>query len=88
MIPQRLRYPGAPAPRWWELEDAAVDIGGFPPDRSHLATALLIELICDHANDWFTIPIPSPARRGGTTPPSSGVVVTLGRLRVKDAFDD
>ncbi len=61
VLPQRLAYPGAPAPRWWQIEDAAVDIGGFPPDRSHLATALLIELICDHANDWFTIPIPSPA---------------------------
>jgi hypothetical protein len=88
VVPQRLRYPGAPGPRWWELEDAAVDIGGFPPDRSHLATALLIELICDHANDWFTIPVPSPApSEDGTLPPSSGVVVTLGRLRVKDSFD-
>ena len=44
VVPQRLHYPGAPAPRWWQIEDAAVDIGGFPPDRSHLATALLIEL--------------------------------------------
>ena len=90
VIPQRLHYPGAPAPRWWQIEDAAVDIGGFPPDRSHLATALLIELICDHANDWFTIPIPSPAppAPGEMPPPSTGVVVTLDRPRVKDSFDD
>ena len=90
VIPQRLRYPGAPAPRWWEIEDAAVDIGGFPPDRSHLATALLIELVCDHANDWFTIPVPPPAppADGTPTPPSSGVVVSLRGLRVKDSFDD
>jgi hypothetical protein len=83
VIPQRLRYPGAPAPRWWEIEDAAVDIGGFPPDRSHFATALLIELICDHANDWFTLPIPPPQEGA-----SSGVVVSLGALRVRDSFDD
>jgi len=90
VVPQRLRYPGAPAPRWWEIEDAAVDIGGFPPDRSHLATALLIELVCDHANDWFTIPIPPPApdRDTGTTPPSSGVVVTLDHVHVRDSFGD
>ena len=73
VVPQRLHYPGAPAPRWWQIEDSAVDIGGFPPDRSHLATALLIELICDHANDWFTVPVPSPAPPpDGEAPPSSG----------------
>ena len=89
VVPQRLHYPGAPAPRWWQIEDAAVDIGGFPPDRSHLATALLIELVCDHANDWFTVPVPSPAPLpDGETPPSSGVVVSLGAARVKDSFDD
>jgi hypothetical protein len=89
IVPQRLHYPGAPAPRWWQIEDAAVDIGGFPPDRSHLATALLIELICDHANDWFTVPVPPPAPLpAGGTPPSSGVVVTLGSARVKDSFDE
>ena len=89
VVPQRLHYPGAPAPRWWQIEDAAVDIGGFPPDRSHLATALLIELISDHANDWFTVPIPSPAPAPDqTTPASSGVVVTLSKTRVKDSFDD
>jgi hypothetical protein len=89
VVPQRLHYPGAPAPRWWQIEDAAVDIGGFPPDRAHLATALLIELICDHANDWFTLPVPSPAPVDGQpTPPSSGVVVSLDNARVKDSFDD
>ncbi|MEO7784359.1 MAG: hypothetical protein ABIR97_07295 [Terracoccus sp.] len=89
VVPQRLHYPGAPAPRWWQIEDSAVDIGGFPPDRAHLATALLIELICDHANDWFTVPIPSPAPPpdGSGPPPSSGVVVTLSGIRAKDGFD-
>ncbi|MFG2076338.1 hypothetical protein [Nonomuraea maritima] len=89
VLPQRLQYPGAPGPRWWQIEDSAVDIGGFPPDRAHLATALLIELICDHANDWFTFPVPAPRPRPGQDPPpTSGVVVGLGRVRVKDGFDD
>ena len=89
VVPSRLQYPGAPAPRWWQIEDAAVDIGGFPPDRAHLATALLIELVSDHANDWFTMPVPSPAPAAdGSVPPSSGVVVTLGGVRVKNGFDE
>ncbi|WP_049561973.1 hypothetical protein [Nonomuraea sp. SBT364] len=89
VVPQRLQYPGAPGPRWWQIEDGAVDIGGFPPDRAHLATALLIELICDHANDWFTFPVPTPRTEPGQDPsPTSGVVVSLGTALVKDAFDD
>ena len=56
-----------------------VDIGGFPPDRSHLATALLIELVCDHANDWFMAPVPPPRlARAARRRPQRGVVVTLG----------
>ena len=43
VIPGRLDYPGAPNPRWWQLEDHAVDIGGFAPDRSHFATMLLLD---------------------------------------------
>ena len=90
VVPSRLHYPGAPAPRWWQIEDAAVDVGGFPPDRAHLATALLIELVSDHANDWFTMPVPPPAPGvdGGTTPASAGTVVTLGLVRVKNGFDE
>ena len=30
LTPGRLRYPGAPHPRWWQIEDARVDIGGLP----------------------------------------------------------
>ncbi|MGY1684980.1 hypothetical protein ACI8AK_05260 [Geodermatophilus sp. SYSU D00867] len=77
LIPGRLRYPGAPHPRWWQIEDARVDVGGFPPDRTHLATMLLIDLIASHGDDWFTFPLPT----------SSGSVVTLHEVTVVDAFD-
>ena len=61
VVPSRLDYPGAPNPRWWQLEDRAVDIGGFAPDRSHLATMLLIDVAMAHSDDWFSIHVPPPA---------------------------
>ena len=62
MIPGRLDYPGAPHPRWWQLENRAVDIGGFAPDRSHFATMLLLDVALAHADDWFSFPVPPPPR--------------------------
>lgn len=95
VIPGRLSYPGAPLPRWWQIERSAVDIGGFPPDRAHVPTTLLISLICGHADDWFTIAIPPPRPKkdgdgqpDGPAPPSTGVVVTLGTVTVRSSFGE
>jgi hypothetical protein len=84
VIPGRLDYPGAPNPRWWELENHAVDIGGFAPDRSHFATMLLLDVVLEHADDWFTFPVPPPADSDES--PSSGVLVTLSGVTVLDSF--
>jgi hypothetical protein len=77
-VPTPLHYPGAPDPRWWTIEDANVDVGGFPPDRSQFPTLLLIDLICSHSNDWFLCPLAAQV----------GQVVTIDKITVKDAFDD
>jgi hypothetical protein len=84
VIPGRLDYPGAPQPRWWQLENHAVDIGGFTPDRSHFATMLLLNVALEHADDWFTFPVPPPPNPATT--PSSGVLVTLDGVKVRDSF--
>jgi hypothetical protein len=85
VIPGRLDYPGAPHPRWWQLEDRAVDIGGFSPDRSHFATMLLLDVALAHADDWFSFPVPRPLDRNQ---PSSGVLVTLEGVTVRDSFGE
>jgi hypothetical protein len=77
-FPRRVVYPGAPLPRWWQIEDAHVDIGGYPPDRAHLATLLLIDLIVNQSDDWFTFPVDAMA----------GHVVTLDEVTVHDSFGD
>jgi hypothetical protein len=76
--PSRLRYPGAPLPRWWQIEDAAVIVGGHAPDRSRLATLVLIDLIVNQSDDWFSFPF-----EAGT-----GEVHTLDEVKVHDSFGD
>jgi hypothetical protein len=50
---------------------------------------LLIDLICGHADDWFTIPVSPPGPLpDGSVPPSSGVVVTLRLVKVRNTFDE
>lgn len=76
--PTRMRYPGAPAPRLWEIEDWQVDIGGYAPDRSHFATMLLIDLVVSHSDDWFTFPVGTAIAK----------IATLQSVTVRDSFGD
>lgn len=76
--PGRLRYPSAPLPRWWQIEDAAVSIGGQAPDRANLATLVLIDLVVNHSDDWFTFAVPARV----------GEVVTFDEATVVDSFGD
>jgi len=90
MVPSRLDYPGAPKPRWWQIEDHVVDLGAFAPDRSHLATMLLLDVVLEHGDDWFVVPVPPPPPPPGGAVgdvPSSGVLVSLDHVVVRDSFD-
>ena len=75
-IPTPLEYPGAPSTRWWQIENAEVDLGGYPPDSAHTPTALLTELIFSHSDDWFLFPVLAVA----------GHVVAIDTMRVRDSF--
>lgn len=89
VLSNRLHYPGAPQPRWWQIEDHNVDIGGFAPDRSHLGSMVMLDVVLAHSDDWFWFPVPSPLPlpNGGAPMPSVGVVVTLEQTIVRDSFD-
>lgn len=76
VIPAALQYPGAPNSRWWQIENADIDFGGYVPDSAHTPTALLTELIFSHSDDWFLFPVLARA----------GQVVLLQTLDVHDAF--
>lgn len=76
VFPAQLQYPGAPHDRWWEIESAEVDIGGFPPDRGRFATLLLTDLVLAHSVDWFLFPVNT----------HGGVILTLHEAIVTDGF--
>lgn len=61
VFPTPFEYPGAPHSRWWQIENAAVDIGGYPPDPAHFPTMLLVEMVFSHGDDWFVFPVTADA---------------------------
>jgi hypothetical protein len=75
-LPSRITFPSAPLPRWWQIEDAQVVVGGHAPDRAGLARLVLIDLIVNHSDDWFTFPVPA----------RTGEILTLETATVIDSF--
>ena len=57
LIPARVRYPGMPSSRFWEFEDARVDLGAVSVEAGDLARLLLLEFALVYGNDWFVLPI-------------------------------
>ena len=55
-LPAPVVFRGAPAPRYWELEDARIEYGLMPVGPTDLAQLLLIEYASTYGNDWFVVP--------------------------------
>jgi hypothetical protein len=60
VIPAPVRFPGMPASRYWEFEDARVDFGSVAAGPQQLAHLLLVDFAMLSADDWFVIPIEVP----------------------------
>jgi hypothetical protein len=69
-------FRGMPARRFWELEDASVDIGGLTAGAEDLGRLLLREFALIYGNDWFQVPLVVPV----------GSDVTIDSLVVADTF--
>lgn len=57
LLPQPVRFPGAPAERFWELEDAAVDLGAVSAAAEDLGRLVTVEFASAFGNDWYTAPV-------------------------------
>lgn len=72
-IPAPAEFAGMPDPRWWQLEDAAVDLGRIRADAADLASILVAEFALLYGNNWLVIPY---EQQLGSLAEVAGIVVT------------
>src|SRR5207248_7092913 len=75
-VPTPVSYGGMPAPRFWQMEDAASDLGAVEAAAHDVGRLLLVEFATVYGNDWFVLPIRV----------SSGTLTSIGDLVVSDVF--
>lgn len=76
LVPTPVQWPGMPAPRWWELEDANVDLNDVDAAPEDLSRLLLLEFALVYGNDWFELPVDAPV----------GSLVSVDGLTITDTF--
>ena len=60
LLASPLRYPGMPADRLWEMEDAQVNLGLIESEPWDLARLLVAEFALTYGNDWLVVPLDVP----------------------------
>lgn len=78
MLPTRVTFPGMPAERFWEFEDAAVDLGAVSAAAEDLGRLVTVEFATVFGNDWWSVPV--RARFGS--------LVGVRSLVVRDTFGE
>lgn len=76
LIPAPLRYDGMPNPRYWEFEDARVDLGNVDAHTTDTAKILLTEFALVYSGDWFIMPFSVQV----------GSMCEVKQFQVKDVF--
>lgn len=76
LVPSPASYPGMPASRWWEFENARVQFGAVRPMQQDLAGMMFLQFALIFGNDWFVIPVELPV----------GSLSRLTSLKVTDSF--
>ncbi|MFC9392616.1 hypothetical protein ACFTWS_05545 [Streptomyces sp. NPDC057027] len=57
VLPTRVTYPGMPAERWWEFEDATVNLPHIDAGVTDLARLLVVEFANVYGNDHWIVPL-------------------------------
>ncbi|MEV0174614.1 hypothetical protein AB0I00_26285 [Streptomyces sp. NPDC050803] len=75
-LPSPVRYGGLPADRFWEMEDARVDLGATDVSTLDTGRLLLISFAMVFGNDWCLVPVEVPTNS----------LTVLDQLLVRDVF--
>jgi hypothetical protein len=75
-VPAPVVFRGAPASRFWELEDSRLAYGLVPVGPTDLAQLMMIEYVSSYGNDWFLVPLTLPV----------GSLTAVNSLVVTDSF--
>lgn len=78
LLPTRVAFPGMPAERFWELEDATVNLGAVSAAPEDLGRLLTVEFATVFGNDWWSVPVKS----------HFGSLVHVDHLVVRDSFGE
>jgi hypothetical protein len=57
VMPAPVSFRGAPAQRFWEMEDRAIDYGLLPAGPGDIPHLMLSEFASGFGNEWYVIPI-------------------------------
>jgi hypothetical protein len=76
LVPTHVNFPGMPASRWWEFEDAAVSLDEITAGGTGLSRLLLLEFVIQYGNDWFRMPLETEV----------GTFSRITELTVTDSF--
>ncbi|MEV5410331.1 hypothetical protein AB0K60_16020 [Thermopolyspora sp. NPDC052614] len=59
-VPTRVTFPGMPVPRWWQEEDAVIDLGAVEAHPADLARMAVLQFALLYGNDHFVVPVHMP----------------------------
>jgi hypothetical protein len=76
VVPAPVSFRGAPAVRFWEIEDSLLAYGLLPIGPPDLAQMMMIEYTGSYGNDWFAVPLELPV----------GSINRVNSLVITDSF--
>jgi hypothetical protein len=89
LTPTAVRFPGMPNERWWQVDDAVLDLGAVDAGSADLARLLVLDFAISYGGDAYLIPLRVPSASWTTidaltVTDSFGETVTLGPAAAAD----